>query len=314
MPSTTCPGDENCGGHQDQIIKWGGPITEMRMDDGYDSVAFKWYSVREIIPATLLVAPPPPGPVPPPGPGTDPFGIAQVYPSKTGGDSWSSTLWNNGTVRNVTEPVDCQADPQDSRLELTPGSNRIDIDGAGIMKASTSPTSAISSPRTVVYGTWQNVEQSVYLKVKAGTSVMCQLRVKSDHDCTASNDVFGSYILYVDFENQALYFKKEKSHNVGYSARLFQISKTLNFDTWYGFKIVCYNVVSGVKLEAYMDTTEGVNGGDWIKQIEGADTGAWLGAVDQLACGQSTIRTDLSAANGSVEYKWWNIREITPPL
>src|SRR5262245_16689094 len=34
-PDVNCPGDENCGGHQDQIIHWGGPITEIRWDGGY---------------------------------------------------------------------------------------------------------------------------------------------------------------------------------------------------------------------------------------------------------------------------------------
>ena len=68
MPDTNCPGDENCGGHQDQIILWGGPITEMRMDDGYDRVAFKWFSCREINPPGGAPPPgPPPPPTPPPG-------------------------------------------------------------------------------------------------------------------------------------------------------------------------------------------------------------------------------------------------------
>ena len=47
-PSTTCPGDAYCGGHQDQIILWGGPATEFRWDSGFTNVAFKWLSCREI--------------------------------------------------------------------------------------------------------------------------------------------------------------------------------------------------------------------------------------------------------------------------
>jgi hypothetical protein len=43
-------GDEgvHCGGDQDQIITWGGPIATFRWDNASD-VDFKHFSVREII-------------------------------------------------------------------------------------------------------------------------------------------------------------------------------------------------------------------------------------------------------------------------
>ena len=67
MPDPNCPGDENCGGHQDQIIKWGGPTTEIRWDAAYTKVHFKNLSVREIVPGqTGTAPPPPPSPIPPP--------------------------------------------------------------------------------------------------------------------------------------------------------------------------------------------------------------------------------------------------------
>lgn len=68
-----CFGDEYCGGHFDQIIKWGGPTTEIRWDAGYTNVHFKNLSVREMVPAQIGTAPPPPPtPPPPPGPGPAP--------------------------------------------------------------------------------------------------------------------------------------------------------------------------------------------------------------------------------------------------
>ncbi|MEP0826876.1 MAG: carbohydrate-binding protein [Nitrososphaera sp.] len=41
--------DNKCGGDDDQIVTWGGPIVTFRWDDA-DDVDFKWFSVREIDP------------------------------------------------------------------------------------------------------------------------------------------------------------------------------------------------------------------------------------------------------------------------
>ncbi len=323
-PSTTCPGDEFCGGSQAQIIKWGGPTTEIRWDAGYTNVHFKNLSCREIIPSTMVLpppAPPPPGPPPapppsPPGAGTDVFGTTEIYASKPGGDSWSALPWSNGENRLITiVPSDtCTADPYDSRLRVTSGDQNVNINGSGIMTVA----GAENSPRVVVLGTWQNVESTAYVKVSHDiTDVNLDQRSKTDHYCVSgftTGDNFGGYIHNYDFGNNEANFKKEVSHNIGYTSRTAGQPFTLNANVWYGFKAVCYNSGSGVKLESYIDTTDGENGGTWTKVTEFADTGSWSHEVVTEACGGSSFRFNRGGAIATYQIKKWTVREIDPSI
>ena len=93
--------------------------------------------------------------------------------------------------------------------------------------------------------------------------------------------------------------------------------------TWIGWKYVIYNVGQTVKLEAYRDMTNGVNGGTWNKVNETVDDGGWFvdttcsehspsgGQSDliQLEGGTAFIRnTDVTEAR----YRWISFREIAP--
>lgn len=245
----------------------------------------------------------------------DEFGIKKIYPTKFGTSSWAAVLWSNGTSRTIGNTTNCETDPYDSRLSVTDvGNPKVTIDGAGIMKSGTI-TGTSGSPRVRVSEAWQNVESTVYLKTPSSTpDGHCQIRMKTDHWCPNSNTLFGGYIVFIDFDDQAVYFKKEKTHDVGYSARKNQVAATLNLNTWYGFKGVCYNVGGNVKLECWMDTTGGGSGGTWVKITEGTDDGTWIGTQDQQTCFGSAVRTDNNVVNGFIEYKRWTIREIVPPI
>ena len=46
--------DRTCGGRPDQIISWGGPLAAFRWDNA-DDVDIKDFSVREILPQSLIL-------------------------------------------------------------------------------------------------------------------------------------------------------------------------------------------------------------------------------------------------------------------
>jgi hypothetical protein len=268
---------------------------------------------------SFLFSPPP---APPPGGGSgipsvplNVLGIRTIYTKKSGGDEWDSRLWNNANPRTV--PVDCGADPNDSRLKHRSNSGSVfTIDGTGVGKIT-------SGGRAPVMGTFQNVETTIYIKCpESGMSInLCHVMPKTEHFCISGgdDDNFGGYNLYVDYTDKAVYFKKEQSHNIGYSPRIAQKSVPLVAEKFQGFKCICYNIpgTSNVKLEAYFDDTEGVNGGTWQKTTEWIDDGT----VDiqgstypatTAAMGSAAIRTD-AAETGHLQYKWWHIHEIVPP-
>ena len=66
------PGAVTCGGDDDQVGTWSGPLATFRWD--VNGVRFKKLSVREIKEGSVFEPPPPgPGPSPPPPPGEDPW-------------------------------------------------------------------------------------------------------------------------------------------------------------------------------------------------------------------------------------------------
>ena len=314
MPSTTCPGDEHCGGHQDQIIKWGGPISEMRMDDGYDSVAFKWYSCREIIPQAVI-EPPPPGPVPPPEPPPppppatgvlDPFGILKLNETKSAGKTWYSTAWASNGSRLLNEG---NTDPFDSKLKYlngSPSSTQIEITGAA-------PGELIqdeynSSCRIFVNDSWLNTEQTIYQFVDTTDNSWVDIgaRSRSRHETSCS---WGNYSTrwrdtrgdtggqppvepsetWVAIETEVMHphYRRhidEKAWPAGTTGMIK--------GQWIGFKNVTRTITASghVKVEGYVnyDITK-QTASDWIKTNEFIHTGDNLSPDIGWATGQDFI-------------------------
>ncbi len=275
-----------------------------------DQVRFKWMSVREI-PSLAGGGGTPPSPPPPPSTPVDDFGIKWIYarPS-TGGTMWHSVNWNNGINRNV--PGDCGVDPHDSALHHTDNDGSVcNINGAGVMRVS-------QSGRISIHRTVRNCEATVYLKYPTAMQGNVHFQPKTEHYCLGGNDLFGGYILYIDEANQAIYWKKEQSHNIGYTSRLGEVSISWAANTWMGFKAICYNSGNNVILEAWIDTTGGANGGTWQKKITLTDTGNWsIGGQTyppmRDECRQGAIRIDHQGSNSYFDCRWMSFREISPP-
>ena len=281
-----------------------------------------WASITEAeVHGTELGAsppPPPPGSPPPPPSSSqkDVFGISEIYTTKPGSTKWAATAWNNAKTRTISEPPsNCTKDPYDSKFAVNGvGGPVVTINGTGVMKVN-GPRAGGTSCRVVILGTWTNVESTIYIRCPTSThaSGIIDLRTKTDHYCVTSGN-FGGYIHHLNFDDQEVYFKKEIAHDVGYSPRMEAVPLTLSANTWIGIKGIVYNLPDGdVKLETWIDTTDGANGGTWVKRTEGIDDGTWIAAPVTKSCGGSGIRSDTNVTNGYFEYKKWSVREIVPP-
>jgi fibronectin type III domain protein len=269
--------------------------------------------------------------------GLDKFGIKEVYPTMSNGKEWFAK-WDNGIARTFGYA----SDPQDPWFDAAHGSATYSVDGKGIF------TMSGSTPRMYIHdptlnNSWRNVEMTVYAMRVSDASVPwggIEGVARTNHGTTAPELTHLCDTRGVDarmrFDGN-IDFEKETSHPYSTSIATKKFwPNGMPHNIWIGYKYVVYDLPDGnVKLELYYDSTDGLNGGNWVKVNEFTDTGSNLGTSKACAQGISPLlrltnddhrpgsesgkpnitvywRSDGLATNGEL-YKKMSVREIAAP-
>lgn len=220
-------------------------------------------------------------------PPTDRFGIRQLYPTIAGGLEWTSA-WDNNLSRSFTG-----VDPKDSWFDANHGNGSYSTDGKGVLKISgENPRMYVHDP--ALSKQWRNVEVTMYfMRVSdkypsqyayAGMEAVARtnhgtIGSENTNLCdTRGIDARFRYDGHIDIEKETSHPNSKTVSNKTYWGT------GMPKNQWIGYKLVVYDLPDGnVKLENYMDTTDGLDGGDWQKVNEWTDNGSNLG-VGGIAC------------------------------
>lgn len=209
-------------------------------------------------------------------PVVDKFGIREIYNLSIDGREWYSN-WDNNHARTWD---DSSNDPYDHEfITQYKGVGSWKTDGHGILKISGhTPRMYIIDPAQLK--SWHNVEITIYgMRVSdddvayAGIMAYARTNHMIDTNECDTRGYAGRFTIdgRIDFE-------KEIAHHAsnGYvqKATKHYWSEGMPKNIWIGYKFVIYDMKDGnIKLELWMDTTDGLNGGNWIKIDEFIDNG-----------------------------------------
>jgi len=228
------------------------------------------------------------GPIDPSIDAYDAFGVSMLYGSvdQASRTSFAPSDWISGW-QDYIEPLN---------LDGSGDVDSQDMNNAE-MRSSGSVTSAVGSPVATLSGSprlyirdltdgWENVEFTFY------ANFMADLRdpqvsyagftmgtrsghyTRPDPKCDGTTYFAKIYRLTGEVGFQKEYFDGGTGQKVySSSSRQSYFDTTMPLDTWIGMKFVLYTMTSGsVKLEIYVDETDGLNGGEWYlaHQLEDA--------------------------------------------
>lgn len=214
----------------------------------------------------------------------DKFGIKKIYSTVLNGRTWYSK-WNNGHARSWTDQSN---DPYDSEFVTKyKGIGSYKTDGKGVLKISgENPRMYVIDPNRIKK--WRNVEITIYGKRISDNNdpsggIMAYARTNHMIDSNLCDTRgYGGRFKYDGYLN----FEKETKHGSGYAQKgdKYYWYGGMPKNTWIGLKFIVHDRLDGnVKLELWVDKTNGYNGGAWNKVGEFIDNGNNFG-INSPSC------------------------------